>query len=48
MEKSELERVFKKFMLNNQDNITPSKFDDLPESMFEITEDAIEKINNEE
>ena len=48
MEKSELERVFKKFILNNQDNVTPSKFDDLPESMFEITEAAIEKINNEE
>lgn len=44
MERAELERVFKRFILGE---ITPSKFAPLPETMYEITDDVVEAINEE-
>ena len=45
IEKSELQRVLKKF-LNHE--IEPSKFEPLPESMYEISDDIVDKINEDE
>ena len=45
LDKKELERVLKKF-LNNQYERT--KFEPLPDDIYEISDDVVEKINSEE
>ena len=45
IEKPELQRVLKKF-LNNE--IEPSKFDPIPEDLYNISDTVVEKINSED
>ena len=45
IEKPELQRVLKKF-LNNE--IEPSKFEPIPEDLYNISDTVVEKLNSEE
>ena len=42
MEKQEIERVFKRFLLGEY---VPSQFEPLPDSIYEINESDIDRIN---
>jgi len=43
MEKQEIERVFKRFLLGQY---VPSQFDPLPESIYKIDETAVDRVNS--